>query len=94
MSFSLKKSAIKAVLPMVTEYLPMLDPAVEEYRKSWIEKRPLLDKEYIVCVLFFLDKKMYISVVVINADNQIIQQLQTLLFSEFVTQLLDVFKNT
>ena len=79
---------------MVTEYLPMLDPAVEEYRKSWIEKRPLLDKEDIVCVLFFLDKKMYISVVVINADNQIIQQLQTLLFSEFVTQLLDVFKNT
>ena len=94
MSFSLKKSAIKAILPIVTDFLPVLDPAVDEYRKSWIEKRPILPGEDIVCVLFFENGKMNITVTVIDGDNRIIEQLQTMLFSEFVTQLIDVFKNS
>lgn len=94
MAFDIKKSAIKALLPMVTEYLPMLDPAVEDYRKSWIEKRPLLQGEDIVCVLFFKDQRMFITVAVINAQNAIIEQLETLLFADFVTNLLNIFKNS
>ncbi|MEI6435235.1 MAG: hypothetical protein WCP32_10350 [Bacteroidota bacterium] len=94
MGFDLKKSAIKAVLPMVTDFLPTLDGAVDDYRKSWIEKRPLLQGEDVVCVLFFEKSKMHITVAVINEENKIIEQLQTMLFSDFVTNLINAFKNS
>ena len=94
MAFDFKKASIKAVLPMVTDFLPMLDGAVGDYRESWKEKRPLLPGEDIVCTLFFYEAKMYISVVVIDADNKIIDKLQTMLFSDFVINLIEVFKNS
>jgi len=94
MAFDLKKAAIKAVLPMVTDFLPMLDGAVDDYRKSWIQKRPLEPGEDIVCVLFFLDGKMYITISVLDADNKLIEQLQTMLFADFVKTLLEAFKNS
>ncbi len=94
MGFDFKKQAIKAMLPMVTDFLPQLDPAVDDYRKSWIAKRPLEPGEDIVCVLFFENERMHITVAVINEKNTIIEQLQTMLFSEFVTELINVFKNS
>ncbi len=79
---------------MVIEFLPKLDEAVNEYRLSWIEKRPLLAGEDIVCILFFYESKMYISVVVIDSENKVIEKLNTMLFSEFVLNLIEVFKNS
>lgn len=92
--FDLKKAGIKAVLPMITDFLPMLDEAVGSYRMEWIQKRPLNPGEDIVCVLFFKDSKMWITVAVINAENTVIEQLQTMLFADFVTKLIDTFKNS
>ena len=79
---------------MVTDFLPMLDGAVGDYRESWKEKRPLLAGEDIVCILFFYESKMYISVVVIDSENKVIEKLNTMLFSEFVLNLIEVFKNS
>jgi hypothetical protein len=89
-----KKMAIKAVLPLLDDFLPKIDGAVEDYRLSWIEKRPLAPGEDVVCVLFMKEKRMYISVVVISEDNRIIEQLETLLFSDFVQKLVEEFKNS
>jgi hypothetical protein len=94
MAFDLKKNALKMVLPMVTDFLPQLDPAIDDYKKSWVEKRPLLPGEDIVCIIFSVKGRTLLTVAVIDENNAVIQQLKTMSFSDFVTELIEAFKNS
>lgn len=94
MNFLPKNLIIRSILPLVDEYLPLLDKAISEYREEWTKKFKIEEGEDIVCMLFSKEDKTYISILVLTADNNIRCQLETSLFSDFVKKLITLFKTT
>ena len=93
-NFLPKNLIIRSILPLVDEYLPLLDKAISEYREEWTKKFKIEEGEDIVCMLFSKEDKTYISILVLTADNNIRCQLETSLFSDFVKKLITLFKTT
>lgn len=94
MGFDLKKAAIKSLLPMVEDFLPMLDQAIEDYRNEWAAKISLQEGDDVVAILFSREKRTYINICVLSADDQVKQQLVVMLFSDFVMKLIAEFKKS
>jgi hypothetical protein len=92
MGFDLKKAALKQLLPMAIDLLPMLDNAIEDYRNEWAAKEQLEPGEDIVGVLFTAKKVTHINICVLSSDNAIKKQLVVMPFSEFVMKLVQEFK--
>lgn len=92
MAFDIKKAAIKSLLPMVIDFLPILDKAIEDYKKDWGKKVSLQEGEDVVGILFSSEGKTYINICVMDPDNKVKQQLSVMLFSEFVNTLISEFK--
>ena len=92
MGFDIKKAKIKSLLPMVIDFLPMLDQAVEDFKNEWAKKSELLPGEDIVGVLFSQDHKTYITIGILSAENHIRKELTVMLFSDFVMKLISEFK--
>jgi hypothetical protein len=94
MSFDIKKSAIKLLLPTVIDFLPVLDQAIDDYRNEWAKKVSIEDGEDVVGILFSKDKKTYINICVLTPDNKVKTELISMLFSDFVIKIIDEFKKS
>jgi len=94
MSFNIKKAAIKSLLPMVIDFLPVLDSASKDYCDQWAKRLNIEPGEQITGMLFNAEGKMYITICVLSADNFIKKQVETLTFSDFVIKLINEFKKS
>jgi hypothetical protein len=93
MAFDLKRAAIKAALPIVKDFLPMFDPAIADYRQSWIDRHKLETGEDIACMIFQKEGITYITFCVLTSENYVRAQLETMSFNDFVIKLIDTYKN-
>ena len=93
MSLFSNKLIIKGLLGMIDDYLPLLDKAISEYRKEIIAKTELNEGEDITCMIFSVEEKTYISILIITADNVIRSQIETSLFSDFIKKIVTLFKS-
>lgn len=89
----IKRKIINLAIPVVIDFLPVLDDALAQYRNDWIEKETVPDGNDVVCIIFSHDNVTMITIAEIDTSNQITRQFQTLKFADFVKNLINTYKN-
>ena len=87
-----KNLMIKAILPMIDEYLPLLDTAFADYKNQLKKSIQITEKEDLILMFWEVNKLVYVCFGVITEDNHIRLQLETSLFTDFVIKIISQLK--
>lgn len=95
MSDIFKRMMIRKLIPLVSEYLPLLDPAIQEYKDSvkFAEKDNLAPGDDVVAIIYTHDSVTRITVAVLNAKNVVVRQIHDMTFAEFISMIFSSIKS-